>query len=328
MDEFDFIRDMLSPLSGPEGLGLTDDAALYKPADGFELVITKDAMVEGVHFPKGQYGGHIAEKLLRVNLSDLAAKGARPKGYFLSIAIPSPMSKEDLQGFVHGLRDVQQAYDFTLWGGDTVSTSGPLVISATFIGDVPTGEMVKRSGAVIGDDIWVSGTIGDSYLGLQNVLGHVLAPKPTADQLWFWEDAYLRPEPRLLFRKVLRRYASSCLDISDGFLADAQHLARASDVQLNIMLDNIPFSPASQIWLGGQKDMHAGYEKLLSGGDDYELLFTANPSNRDELDAAARQVKMPISRVGSVIEGQGVEILDGQHSRIIFNHRGYTHKII
>ena len=249
MDEFDFIRDVLTPLAGPEGLRLRDDAAVFTPSSGYDLVITKDAMVEGVHFPNGHYGGDVAEKLLRVNLSDLVAKGAHPLGYLLSLAISKPVTEQDLRGFAQGLRDVQQAYDFALWGGDTVSTSGPFSISATFIGQVPSGQMVKRSGAQVGDDVWVTGTIGDSYLGLQNILGHALKPAPTSEQLWHWEEAYLRPEPRLLMRKIFREYASASLDVSDGFLADVAHLASASGVSLALCIDDVPISKASSCLL-------------------------------------------------------------------------------
>ncbi|MDB2439853.1 thiamine-phosphate kinase, partial [Hellea sp.] len=147
MDEFGFIATHLAPLAGPGGLGLKDDAAILKPSAGKDLILTKDTMVEGVHFPKGHYGGDTAEKLLRVNLSDLAAKGANPLGYMLSIAWPKSIDDRYFKGFAAGLRDVQDAYDFKLLGGDTTSIDGPMVVTATLIGDVPEGQMVTRSGA-------------------------------------------------------------------------------------------------------------------------------------------------------------------------------------
>ena len=170
MNEFDWIETYLKPLAGPEGLGLLDDAALFKPRQGQDLVLTKDTLVEGVHFFKGEYGAGTAERLMVVNLSDLAAKGARPLGYLLSIAWPKHLDEANLkqwmQGFAKGLGAQQDAFGFKLFGGDTVRTSGPMTVSATFIGTVPEGEMVKRSAAHIGDDIWVTGTIGDAHLGL------------------------------------------------------------------------------------------------------------------------------------------------------------------
>jgi len=144
VNEFDFIATYLAPLAGPGGLSLKDDAALLKPSQGKELVLTKDTMVEGVHFPNGHYGGDTAEKLLRVNLSDLAAKGAHPTGYLLSIAWPKGIDSKYFKGFASGLKDVQEAYDFRLLGGDTTSIDGPMVVTATLIGEVPEGEMVMR----------------------------------------------------------------------------------------------------------------------------------------------------------------------------------------
>ena len=236
MDEFDFIATHLAPLAGPGGLGLIDDAALISPSPDKDLVLTKDTMVEGVHFPKGHYGGDTAEKLLRVNLSDLAAKGARPIGYMLSIAWPTNIDKAYLGGFAKGLSDVQDAYDFKLLGGDTVSTDGPMVVTATLIGEVPKGEMVRRNGAQDGDDVWVTGTIGDAYLGLQSVLGRQLDPAPSHDGLLHFEEAYYRPEPRLVFRKNLRQFATASVDVSDGLMADIAHISAASSTKIIICL--------------------------------------------------------------------------------------------
>ena len=328
MDEFNFIRDCLAPLAGPQGLRLEDDAACFTPQSGYDLVITKDAMAEGVHFPNGEYGGNVAEKLLRVNLSDLAAKGARPLGYFLSLAVPPSMTGSHLRGFVCGLSEVQQAFDFTLWGGDTVSTSGPLVVSATFIGQVPSGEMVKRSGAKLGDDVWVTGSIGDAYLGLQNVLGRTLSPTPTSVQLLTWEEAYLRPEPRLIFRKALRKYANAALDISDGLLADAAHLARASGVSLELSIDDVPLSRASKAWLSGQDDPLKGLESLVSGGDDYELLFSASPSHAGDLLQRAKALGQSVTKVGQVVASGEAPLNTLYKGRAVrFTKTGYRHSI-
>ena len=324
MDEFDIITTYLAPLAGPGGLGLKDDAALLKPSPGKELVLTKDTMVEGVHFPEGHYGGDTAEKLLRVNLSDLAAKGATPLGYMLSIAWPKGVDNAYFKGFASGLRDVQEAYEFSLFGGDTTSIDGPMVVTATLIGEVPKGEMVLRGGAEEGDDIWVTGTIGDAFLGLQTVLGQALEPQPNADALWHFEEAYYRPEPRLLFRKALRGYASACADISDGFVADAGHIARASEVGLKIDADKIPLSSQTGLWLSGQENQDAAFKTLITAGDDYELVFTAPPTHATHIRKAAKAIGMRVSRVGQVEAGEGTAVVsDGQIMQ--FEKTGHTH---
>ena len=324
MDEFDFIATHLAPLAGPGGLGLKDDAALLKPAIGKDLVLTKDSMVEGVHFPAGHYGGDTAEKLLRVNLSDLAAKGATPIGYLLFIAWPKDIPSRYFQGFATGLRDVQDAYDFKLLGGDTTSIDGPMVVTATLIGEVPVGEMVTRAEAQAGNDIWVTGTIGDAYLGLQTVLGQALEPQPSAEALWHFEEAYYRPEPRLLFRKALRQYASACTDISDGFVADSAHIAKGSEMRFVIDADEIPLSSHAGAWLSGQGDEDAAFKTLITAGDDYELVFTASSENADELRKLARAMGLRLSKVGHVETGEGVEIIaDGKV--MTFDKTGHKH---
>lgn len=324
MGEFDFIATYLAPLAGPGGLGLKDDAALLNPSTGKDLILTKDTMIEGVHFPRGHYGGDTAEKLLRVNLSDLAAKGASPIGYLLSIAWPKDIEPRYFQGFASGLRDVQDAYDFKLLGGDTTTIDGPMVVSATLIGEVPKGTMVKRRGAQLGDDIWVTGTIGDAYLGLQTVLGKALYPRPNADALWHFEEAYYRPEPRLLFRKSLRQYAKACADISDGLVADAGHVAKASGASFVIDADKIPLSSAAGAWLAGQIDQDEGFKKLITAGDDYELVFSAKPDDASAIRKAAKAIGLRLSKIGTVKSGEGILVMsDGKAIR--FSKTGHTH---
>jgi len=328
MGEFDFIATYLSPLAGTEGLDLRDDAALYQPPAGYDLVLTKDVMVEGVHFPQGHYGGDTSEKLLRVNLSDLAAKGARPVGYLLSIAWPQYTSIQDFAaGFCAGLKNVQHAYDFKLFGGDTVSIDGPMVVSATLLGLVPHGKMVTRSGANIGDDVWITGTIGDAYLGLQTLLGEPMTPVPTGEALWMWEEAYYRPEPRLLLRKVLREFATACSDISDGVISDIGHIATASQVGIDIKLDAIPLSSHTQSWVQGKGE--TARLDLASAGDDYELGFTASPENQTNLLARANALGLQITKIGRVcapIAGQNLtRVLNAGGQPISVTHTGFSH---
>jgi len=324
MDEFDFITTYLAPLAGPGGLGLKDDAALMKPSPGKDLVLTKDTMVEAVHFPRGHYGGDTAEKLLRVNLSDLAAKGATPLGYMLSIAWPKGIDQSYFQGFAAGLRDVQQAYDFNLLGGDTTSIDGPMVVTATLIGEVPSGGMIKRRGAEEGDDVWVTGTIGDAYLGLQSVLGHTLEPQPSAEDLWHFEEAYYRPEPRLLFRKSLRALASACADISDGLVADAGHVAEASGVGFVIDADKIPLSSQAGAWLAGQDNQDTAFKTLITAGDDYELVFTAPPQHAAQIRKDAKAMGLRVSRIGQATSGRGVTVY-ADNQAMHFDKTGHTH---
>jgi thiamine-monophosphate kinase len=328
LNEFDWIETYLKPLAGPEGLGLLDDAALFKPRQGQDLVLTKDTLVEGVHFFKGEYGAGTAERLMVVNLSDLAAKGARPLGYLLSIAWPKHLDEANLkqwmQGFAKGLGAQQDAFGFKLFGGDTVRTSGPMTVSATFIGTVPEGEMVKRSAAHIGDDIWVTGTIGDAHLGLLLAQKSEQITEPDGQAIWTWEEAFRHPKPRLLFRKVLRQYATSCADISDGLLSEAGHISKASGTKLTLDLRSVPLSPSTRQWCKSDNVQDRIIE-LVTGGDDYELLFTSKSEDRAALVEAASKLNLEITNIGSVSEGEGVTCLDLEGQPVSIANTGYSH---
>ncbi|MEM7730237.1 MAG: thiamine-phosphate kinase [Pseudomonadota bacterium] len=282
MREDDFIA-LLRPLAGPGGLDLRDDAAQFLPMPGRELVVSTDSFVEGVHFPAGRYGGGFSERLLRTALSDLAAKGARAIGYTLNVAWPESVDDRWASGFVRGLADVQAAFDCPLLGGDTVSTTGPLVASATVYGTVPEGRMIFRYGARPGDTLWHTGTLGRAALGLRIINGKSVDLSP--DEFHAAETAYLRPEPRFLFRRVLRNYASAALDLTDGFSRDAHNLAIASGVRLEVT----------------REALEAG-----AFGDDYELLFTSHPGRDVEMQADARMAGVPVTWCGTVKEGEGV----------------------
>ncbi|WP_371397626.1 thiamine-phosphate kinase [Fretibacter rubidus] len=331
MSEFDFIKTYLAPLAGPEGLGLLDDAALLYPPAGHDLVLTKDTMVEGVHFPSpaqkmgGARGADTAERLIRTNLSDLAAKGATPLGYLLSLAFPRDMDAAYRAAFAKGLDVAQQSFPpLKLFGGDTVVTDGPMVVSATLIGTVPTGGMVTRSGAKTGDDIWLSGYIGDSAMGLKHVLSQKIEPAPTGADIWHWEEAYLRPEPRLDLRGILRSHATACADVSDGLLADCGHIARASGQGLSLNFGHISLSEATHRWVYKQADVVAAKLALLSAGDDYELVFTAPKTSRAALQASHTKAK-PLTRIGHVTDGQGVTLRNAGGDAMDFGAGGYAH---
>ena len=296
MDEFDFIK-RLRPLAGPGGLGLMDDAAQLDIPKAHDLVISTDTMVEGVHFPEGRIGGGFSERLLRTALSDLAAKGARPIGYMLNVTWPKGRHSRWIDGFIQGLHDGQSAFDCPLLGGDTTSTLGPLVASATVYGVVPQGGMVSRSGAKPGDILWHTGVLGRAEKGLDFLRGR--PPMIDPDERLACEEAYLRPEPRFAFRKLLRAFATACADISDGLVSEAGHIAKASGVRVSV-----------------DADVAAG----ARFGDDYELLFTAPARATDALRGGALALDLPITACGSVSEGEGVWVTDQPARPAGFRH--------
>lgn len=295
LDEFGEIARLFRPLTrgAPGAFDLLDDAAVVPQRPGFDLVITKDAIVEGVHFPEGEAPDLVARKLVRVNLSDLAAKAAEPFGAFLAVAWPKGFSERDRERFVMGLGSDLEAFDVSLLGGDTVSTPGPFTCSLTALGWVPAGRMVRRAGARPGDKLLVSGTIGDSVLGLAAVKGEI------TDSDGRLAYRYRMPEPRVDLRETLRRHATAAADVSDGLVADARHIAEASGVGLLIDLDRIPLSGAAATWLEGQADLGASLLRLGTGGDDYEVVCTM-----------ASGVRKPagFTVIGEVREGEGVEV--------------------
>jgi thiamine-monophosphate kinase len=270
-DEFDTIERLFAPLTlgHPGAFGLTDDAAILAPRPGFDLVLTKDAIVEGVHFLPDDPPDLVARKLLRVNLSDLAAKGAEPVGYLLACAWSARDDWERRAAFAQGLAEDGRVFNLPLLGGDTVSTPGPASFSATLIGEVPSGAMVRRSGAREGDLLLVSGPIGDGMLGLAAARGQL------ADEDGYLLSRYRLPMPRLDLALCVRERAHASADISDGLLADAGHIAKASGLRLELELDRTPLSAAGRAWFDSQPDAEAALLSLARGGDDYELAIAA-----------------------------------------------------
>jgi thiamine-monophosphate kinase len=236
---------------------------------GYDLVVTKDAIVEGVHVPKGEAADLIARKLARANLSDLAAKAAQPFGAFLAVAWTEAFDDGARAAFAAGLAEDLDRWDVDLLGGDTVRGEGALVASLTLLGWVPQGRMIRRAGAQPGDLLQVSGTIGDGFLGLQVALGKLV------DETGALIQRYRLPTPRLDLTEVLLEGASAAADVSDGLIADARHIADASRVGLAIDLDLLPLSLAAETWLGAQPDEGAARLALATGGDDYEIVCTA-----------------------------------------------------
>ena len=309
--EFDRIDRHFKPLAaGFEGaLQLSDDAALLAPPAGETLVVTTDAMVEGVHYLPGEEPGRLARKALRVNLSDLAAMGARPLVYLLTTALPKTVEDDWLSAFAEGLRQDQDRFGVLLAGGDSVATPGPPMISITAIGTVPDGETIRRSGARPGDQVWVSGAIGDGVLGLEAARGGLRElPEPDRE---FLAGRYHLPTPRVELGQRLRGLATAAADVSDGLIGDLGHICTASGVGARIAVDSVPLSPAAR----AAADLSADSAALaMAGGDDYELLFTAGPQADRALGDLAGELDFPLTRIGEIVTGEAVTALgaDGE----------------
>lgn len=304
MDEFKLIKTYIAPLAEtPEALGLKDDAALIPAANGMEYAVTKDALVEGVHFLPGTAPEDLARKVLGVNLSDMAAMGAAPKYYLIAGCLTPNITEEWHKRFTAELHKMQHEYGCILIGGDTVKHKDTLAFSVTMLGEVPEGKALKRSGAKAGDDVWVSGTIGDAALGLRS-----------GDT--YLRGRYLRPVPRVGLGIALREVAHAAVDISDGLIADIGHIADASEMHITIEAAKIPLSDAAK---------GADIQTILTGGDDYELAFTAAPESRTKLEEISRKAGVRLTRIGHVGGGHGVQVQGGAGQPIILEKRGFTH---
>ncbi len=322
--EFELIRRYLAPLAaaipGTEALG--NDAAVIKPPSGRDLVLTADALTCGVHFRADDPPDLVARKALRVNLSDLAAMGAEPLGYLMTVAWPGMPEEPWIARFAEGLAADQAAFGFPLLGGDTTATPGPLTLSITALGSVAEGRSLRRSGAGDGDDIYVSGTIGDAALGLRVLEG-------TLDGLAGGSAGYLigryrLPEPRLALGQALaaRGLASAAIDLSDGLAADLAHVLEESSLGATVGAPLIPLSDATRDALDREPALLAS---ILAGGDDYELLFTARPSASEMVAALGRELGLPLSRIGSVGTGQGLGVTDDRGREIGLAETGWRH---
>ena len=317
MGEFDLIKRYFSRPAHRAVLGVGDDCALLAPTAGMQLALSTDMLVEGRHFLSTVNPVHLGHKALAVNLSDLAACGAQPRAFMLSLALPH-VDEAWLAGFAHGLWALADAFDCELIGGDT--TQGPLNISITVIGDVPAGKALLRSGAQVGDDIYASGTLGDARVALEVFRGHLSVP----------EDVFLtartrmeQPAPRIELGIALRGLATSAADISDGLLGDLGHILQASQVGAEIetllALPLLACAPHLNLPLAQQLEL------ILSGGDDYELVFTAPPQRRDDVLAAGLASRTPVTRIGTVRSGQGVQLLDASRQPVPHQFKSFDH---
>jgi len=302
--EFQTIRELFAPLAHPEwGRGLLDDVAVLPTRPGYDLVLTKDALIEGVHFLADDPLDTVARKLLRANLSDLAAKGAEPFGYLLMTAWSGRCGWEERKAFAEGLKADQIRFGVQLLGGDTVSTSGPATFSLTALGWTPKGRTVGRVGARPGDLLFVTGSIGDGWLGLQAAKG-LLRLEP--ERLSTLIAHYRMPSPRVEFAMVVREHASASADVSDGLIADAGHIGEAGGVGLEIDLERMPLSAAGHTWLDARPDPVAALTTLATGGDDYEIVFTAPARAEAALKREAERVRLRLTAIGQATTGTGM----------------------
>ncbi len=325
-DEFELIARFFAPLAEGESdaLGLQDDAALLSPEPGKRLIVTTDTLSAGVHFPVDEAPEDTAAKLLGVNLSDLAAMGARPWVYTLSLCLPEDWQPSFLEEFARELGRQQEAYGLHLVGGDTVAGKGPLTLTLTVIGTVDEGGELKRGGAQAGDHVYISGTLGDGALGLRVMQGEIdgLAGNHAEELL----ARYRRPQPRVQLGLRLAGLATAAIDVSDGLVADLGHLAKASGQDAVIEAGRVPFSDAARAAFALEPDL---LETVLTGGDDYELLFTAPPSAADDIEGLSKELDLALTRIGQMgADGDGagdVRVIDDDGREMTFAEAGYRH---
>lgn len=308
----------------PGAFGLVDDAAVLAVPAGHEIVLKADAIVGGVHFFLDDPADLVARKALRVNLSDLAAKGAKPAGLLLSLVIPKTVDEKWLAKFARGLgRDVRE-FDCPLFGGDTDRTPGPPTISIAAFGTLPKGTMLLRSGARIGDQVVVTGTIGDAALGLTLRQDRKAAKRWNIDERMrrHLDRRYLLPQPRNVLAEALRSHASAAMDISDGLVGDLAKLVRASGVGAEIEVERVPLSKAAAAAIEAEPSL---IETVLTGGDDFEVVATVAPGALKRLQAAGRAVGVPISAIGTIVAGKGAKFRDARGRDMRFQRLSYSH---
>jgi thiamine-monophosphate kinase len=320
LGEFGRIRRFFAPLAGPGGLDLRDDAALLDCAPGRQLVVTVDAIVAGVHYLPDDPPDLVARKLLRVNLSDLAAMGARPRHYLLTTALPAALDDDWVARFAEGLAEDQRHYGIDLIGGDSVATPGPAVLSLTAIGEVAAGMEIRRSGARPGDCVWVSGTIGDAFLGLAVLRGGY--SELAAEERAVLISRFQLPEPRVELGPRLAGIAHAMLDVSDGLVADLGHICEASEVGASVALADLPLSPAARQIAAGAPDLPL---RLATAGDDYELLFTAPPEASETILRLSAELRLPLTAIGEIEAGAAVRLVDAEGKLVPVAAAGYRH---
>ncbi len=325
--EFEIIARFLAPLADDfaGARGLLDDAAFLETNDAGGLVVTMDTLVAGVHFRVEDRPEHVAHKALAVNISDLAAKGAEPLVYLLSLSLPGVSDADWLEAFASGLRTAQETFGCQLAGGDTVSTPGPLTLTITAIGRTEAEGMVLRSGAAIGESIYVTGTIGDAALGLKLLQDTSLAHRLRLDEsdAAYLKSRYWIPQPRLAAISLLRDFATAAMDISDGLVGDLAKLCRASNVGAAVQSSAVPTSDAAARALRAEPDL---LEALLTGGDDYEILATVSARKSQEFERACRNADLSVMEIGQIVETEaGVSIQGGDGQLLNLSQSSFDH---
>jgi thiamine-monophosphate kinase len=329
--EFELIAQYFAPLAAPNAFGLLDDAAIITPPLGHDLVVTKDMLVSERHFFELDPPEAIAAKALRVNLSDLAAKGAKPLGFLLGLALPQDWKPDWIERFVKGLAKDINAYNCPLYGGDTVIASGGLTISITAFGCVPIGTMVRRTTMQLGDSLYVTGTIGDAALGLD--MRTLSSQNPfkknqNKDNLRHLLNRYLLPQPRCGLAEIVREYASASMDISDGFIGDACKILSPNNLALTINSNIVPMSDAAKEAIMLEPKL---LKTALTGGDDYELLIAVSPAKQAAFEHAVEKCNVPVTRLGSPYLTEWTSrlgelvILDEAGVPMEFPQKSYTH---
>ena len=322
--EFDLIARHFAPLAAaaPGALGLQDDACTFQPPAGMELVLTTDALTAGIHFLRSDPPDLVARKMLRVNLSDLAGKGARPLGYLMTTAFDEETDEAWVARFAEGLAQDQAEFGMALWGGDTIATPGPLALTATLIGCVPTGRALRRAGARPGDRILVTGMIGDGCFGLAAHRGELADLAGPARS--FLAQRYLVPEPRVALGGMVAEQvlAHAGMDISDGLAADLRHMCEASGCGAQVEVARIPLSEAVAEMVA---DSPALIASALTGGDDYELLLAAAPDRLADLFDAARRAGTQLTDIGVFTDGPVVQFNDRDGLPLTLEKAGFTH---
>ncbi len=331
MREFEIIDKFFVTLMNQQGKATLDDSVVFTPLTDQQVVMTTDTCIADVHFRRQDPARRIAQKALRVNLSDLAAMGARPFGYLLNINLPEGIDETWLAQFTSGLAQDQEDFGISLLGGDTSKTPGPLTISITALGYLPPGTELARSYAEPGDRIYVSGTLGDSALGLQilNDQDHGFSDEMKD----YFVDRYQLPEPRIELGQKLRNCGHAAIDISDGFLGDLQHLCKCSDLAAFVNLSFLPISSYLQEFVNRSSDTQKEHllNLILNGGNDYELIFTAPPSEGDHLEFLAKHLNIPLTAVGHLgpyEEGDSsrIQLLNEHSQPIHVDINSYEHQ--
>ena len=320
--EFALIARYFAPLSRgvPGAYDLTDDAAWIRAEPGLDWVMTTDALVAGVHFLPDDPPDAIARKALRVNLSDLAAKGATPRFYLLDTVLPKDIDEAWIASFTSGLAADQDEFGVRLIGGDTTSTPGALTLAVTALGQVETGRMLRRGTAQDGDEVYISGTLGDAALGLLVLRGGLTRLSPASRE--FLVDRYRVPQPRVSLGPALLDLAQASMDVSDGLVADLGHICETSGLGAVVDEPSVPLSEAVREAL---REHPALMVSVLTGGDDYEILFTAPPAAREKVAALARKLELPITRIGAMRSGDGVKVLREDGSARALDSAGWQH---